>query len=266
MSVGGLIGIVFYLSWENVAVFLALCALTLCGGHSLGMHRKLIHDSFECPRWLLRFGVYLGTLVGLGGPHTMMYSHDLRDWAQRQNACHSYLRHGEAPLKDFWWQVHCDLELDHPPDFLASKEYLNDPVLRVLQRTSILQNVLLTLVLFSFGGIGLVLWGVCLRVAISIFGHWAVGYVAHNHGPCEFHNEGAAVQGHNVPGLGLMTFGECWHNNHHAFPESAKLGLMRGQSDPGWWVLKALEKMGLVSNLNVPNALHLDVKTAATHP
>lgn len=102
MSIGGLAGVVFYLSWGNVAIFIALCALTLCGGHSLGMHRKLIHDSFGCPKWLMRFGVYLGTLVGLGGPRTMMYSHDLRDWAQRQNECHSYLRHGEAPLKDFW--------------------------------------------------------------------------------------------------------------------------------------------------------------------
>lgn len=150
-------------------------------------------------------------------------------------------------------QVHCDLKLDNSPEFLPSGEYLDDNFLKVLQRTSILQNVLLAIVLFAFGGIGCVLWGVCLRVAISIFGHWAVGYVAHNHGPREFHNAGAAVQGHNVPGLGFMTFGECWHNNHHAFPESAKLGLRNGQSDPGWWVLKGLELIGLVWDLNVPD-------------
>ena len=264
MAAGGIAGLIFYLSWANLALFLGLCALTLCGGHSLGMHRKLIHDSFQCPRWLMRFGVYLGTLVGLGGPRTMMYSHDLRDWAQRQSECHSYLCHGEAPLKDFWWQVHCDLRLDNAPDFMPSEDYQNDPILKILQYSSILQNVILAGILFSVGGIGFVLWGVCLRVAISIFGHWAVGYVAHNHGPRDFHNHGAAVQGHNVPGLGLMTFGECWHNNHHAFPESAKLGLMRDQADPGWWVLSGLSAIGLVWDLNVPNLDESPLKTTVS--
>ena len=45
--------------------------------------------------------------------------------------------------------------------------------------------------------------------------------------------------------------GECWHNNHHAFPGSAKLGLEKGQSDPGWWVLIILSKIGLVKNLKL---------------
>ena len=64
--------------------------------------------------------------------------------------------------------------------------------------------------------------------------------------------EGAAVQGHNVRYFGLITFGECWHNNHHAFPGSAKLGLNPDQLDPGWLVLKALERMGLAGNLKQP--------------
>jgi len=77
-------------SWNAVLVFILLTGLVLCGGHSLGMHRKLIHDSFECPLWLARFGAYLGTLVGLGGPFTMMRTHDIRDWAQRQSICHPF--------------------------------------------------------------------------------------------------------------------------------------------------------------------------------
>ena len=54
-----------YFSWAAVLACLVLCIIILCGGHSLGMHRKLIHDSFDCPLWLARFGAYLGTLVGL---------------------------------------------------------------------------------------------------------------------------------------------------------------------------------------------------------
>ena len=63
-----------YFSWGAVLSYLGLSILILCGGHSLGMHRKLIHDSFDCPLWLARLGAYLGTLVGLGGPFTMMLS------------------------------------------------------------------------------------------------------------------------------------------------------------------------------------------------
>lgn len=54
-----------------------------------------------------------------------------------------------------------------------------------------------------------------------------------------------------MPWAGLVTFGEAWHDNHHAFPRSAKLGLLPGQPDPGWWVLRALERAGLVWDVHV---------------
>ena len=93
------------------------------------------------------------------------------------------------------------------------------------------------------------------RVTISIFGHWLVGYFAHNEGHQDWVVEGAAVQGHNVRFCGLITFGECWHNNHHAFPGSAKIGLGKDQLDPGWWVLMGLKSIGLVTGLSVPSNL-----------
>lgn len=257
MTAGWIIGGSLYFSWSAVAVFFALCALTLCGGHSLGMHRKLIHDSFDCPKWLERLGVYLGTLVGLGGPFTMMKTHDMRDWAQRQSACHAYFSHGSHILKDFWWQIHCRLDLCSPPEFSYPDKLTHDPYMIWLQRTALLQNVILASVLYAWGGWGFVAWGVCGRVSISIFGHWLIGYFAHNRGYQDWIIETASVQGHNIKYCGLLTFGECWHNNHHAFPESAKLGLYNGQVDPGWWVLKVFEKTGLVSNLVLPKDLPL---------
>jgi stearoyl-CoA desaturase (delta-9 desaturase) len=68
---------------------------------------------------------------------------------------------------------------------------------------------------------------------------------------------GAAVQGHNVRFTSLLTMGECWHNNHHAFPGSARLGLYRGEWDPGWWVLCALQRLGLAWQLRLPAHLPL---------
>lgn len=102
MALGWAVLGTLHFSVSAVAVFLILTAITLCLGHSLGMHRKLIHHAFETPKWVERCLVYLGTLVGLGGPFTMMYAHDIRDWAQRKPACHDFLSHGQGVVTDFW--------------------------------------------------------------------------------------------------------------------------------------------------------------------
>ncbi len=246
-----------YFSWSAVAVFFITSGITLCFGHSLGMHRRFIHRSFECPAWLEKSLVYLGTLVGLGGPFTMMYTHDLRDWAQRQTSCHDFLSHQRGILSDFWWQLHCDLHLEKAPSYRYPSELASSGFYRFIERTSMLQQLPLALLLFAFGGWGWVAWGVCARVTVSVFGHWFIGHLAHNTGHRDWHVEGAAAQGFNVRCCGLITFGECWHNNHHAFPGSAKLGLYPGQFDPGWLVLKLFETLGLVKGIREPKDLAL---------
>lgn len=66
---------------------------------------------------------------------------------------------------------------------------------------------------------------------------------------------GAAVQGRNIRLTSLLTMGESWHNNHHAFPGSARLGLFPGEWDPGWWTLVVLQKLGLVWEIRLSAAL-----------
>lgn len=185
----------------------------------------------------------------------MMRTHDMRDWAQRQAHCHDFFSHSSGIFKDFWWQVHCKLYLENSPDFAFPPKLTDDPFMIFLQRTAIVQQIPLAIALYLWSGWGFVFWGICGRVTASIFGHWLVGYFAHNEGHQDWIVDGAAVQGHNVRWCGLITFGECWHNNHHAFPESARLGVYKGQSDPGWWVLRTLEFIGLVQNLKTPHDL-----------
>lgn len=67
----------------GVAVFAVTAAATLCAGHSVGIHRLLVHRSFSARRWVEYVLVYLGTLVGMAGPSGMVRLHDMRDWAQR---------------------------------------------------------------------------------------------------------------------------------------------------------------------------------------
>jgi len=255
-----------HFSWSAVAVFLVSTGVTLCLGHSIGMHRKLIHGGFDCPSWLEKVLVYLGTLVGLGGPFTMMRTHDWRDWAQRQGQCHPFFSQQRDIVTDAWWQLHCKIHLDRPPGYHFPAKLVSNGFFRFIERTSMLQQIPIAILLFALGGWGWVAWGVCGRVAVSIFGHWLIGYFAHNTGHRDWHVNGAAVQGHNVPFCALITFGECWHNNHHAFPGSAKLGLFPRQFDPGWLVLRLLERVGLISNLRQPMSLppHLGQMQART--
>lgn len=252
MAAGWLAGGIIWFSWEAIGVFFVSAAITLCGGHSLGMHRKLIHDSFSCPAWLERMGVYLGTLVGLGGPFTMMYTHDIRDWAQRQHRCHDFFTHQGGFWRDAWWQLHCKLHLQSPPDFDYPADMTQSRFYSSIEKTAMLQQVPWAILLFLIGDAGWVAWGICGRVAVSISGHWLIGYFAHNRGHRDWHIDGAAVQGHNVRFCGLITFGECWHNNHHAFPQSAKLGLYPSQFDPGWLVLRLLRRLSLVGDIKLP--------------
>jgi fatty-acid desaturase len=243
------------ISLSAIAVFIATTAVTLCLGHSLGMHRKLIHDSFACPKWLEYFLVHCGVLVGMAGPFGMVRTHDLRDWAQRQPECHPYLRHGSHPLRDAWWQLHCELRLTHPPRFAPGAALSTSRTYRFMQRTWMLQQLPLGLLLFSLGGLPWVVWGISARVTVSVIGHWLVGYLAHNRGHVDNEVVGAAVQGHNVKWASYLTMGESWHNNHHAYPGSALLGLYDDQADPGWWVLNALLNVGLVWNIVLPEDL-----------
>jgi len=255
MALVGILGGYYTASIETLVVFLVTTTITLCFGHSLGMHRRFIHHSYECKKWVEYLFVYLGVLVGLAGPFGMMYTHDLRDWAQRQKKSHAYFGHKSSLLSDFFWQIHCDIELKHPPVFKLDASIRNSKFYHYLEKYWMFQQAPIALVLYLLGGIEWVIWGVCLRLTASITGHWLIGYFAHNKGQSDWHVKGASVQGFNIKFCGLITMGECWHNNHHAFPDSALLGIKSNQVDPGWWVLQLMEKLDLVWELKTPDDL-----------
>jgi stearoyl-CoA desaturase (delta-9 desaturase) len=238
-------------TWSALLVFMLLTGSSLMLGHSVGFHRRLIHRSFECPLWLERILVWVGTGVGMSGPLWMIRTHDLRDWAQRQDDCHDYLAHRRPMLIDGGWQLHCRLELDSPPEFDLGRVG-RDPFYRFLEKTWMLQQLPIALLLFAAGGWGWVIWGVCVRVSISVTGHWFVGHLAHRTGPQSWLVTDAGVQAHDVPWAAIPTMGEAWHNNHHAFPGSARIGLYPGQSDWGYAFIRLLERVSLAWDIALP--------------
>ncbi len=253
MLVAGLIGGGLYCSSVAVAVFLFLSVVTLCLGHSVGMHRLLIHRSFETFNWLEYLLVYLGTLVGMAGPMGMFRIHEIRDWQQNQKDCHSFAKHDVGFWRDAIWQMHCEQILTRPPDLQIEKRVTDNKFYRWLEATWRWQQLPLGIVLYAAGGLGFVFWGVCLRIAVSLTGHWCVVHIAHTRGERPYVLENIAIDGRNVRGFGLLTFGECWHNNHHAFPRSARMGHRADEIDPGWLIIRALMVVGLAWHVKVPD-------------
>ncbi|MBX9902034.1 MAG: acyl-CoA desaturase [Burkholderiaceae bacterium] len=252
MLVAALVGGAFTVTWQAILLYVLTTLAVLLFGHSLGSHRKLIHNSFECPKMIEYLFVYLGVQVGLAGPLGLLRQHELRDYAQRLPDCHAYLRHGSSFWKDAWWQLNCELRLDAPPVINLEPRIAKDNFYIFLEKTWMLQHLLVAVIFYTLGGWSFVFWGVCARVTSGVFGHWLIGYFAHNHGDMAFKVNGAAVQGKNIPWTSFLTMGESWHNNHHAYPGSAKLGIGKGEWDPGWWVLCAMEKFGLAWNIKLP--------------
>jgi stearoyl-CoA desaturase (delta-9 desaturase) len=255
MATAALVGGTLTFSGGAFALYVVSTAIVLLFGHSLGSHRKLIHDSFRCPHWLEYTLVYLGVQVGLAGPLGLLRQHELRDYAQRLPECHDYLRHGRPFWIDAWWQLACTLELRTEPTLVIEARIADDTFYRFLERTWMWQHLPWALLFYTWGGWSFVFWGVCARVTTGVFGHWLIGFFAHNHGEMRSSVEGAAVQGRNVRFTSLLTMGECWHNNHHAYPGSARLGLNPGEWDPGWWVLQGLARLRLASHFRLPEHL-----------
>jgi sn-1 stearoyl-lipid 9-desaturase len=258
-NMGFLIGAIvlgpLYFSWSAFVAFLLLSAVTLCIGHSVGFHRRLIHRSFDCPKWLERTMVYFGTLVGMGGPIWTIGLHDMRDWAQREANCHWFLRHGKPMWTEGFYYLNFKLNLTHPPGFDPGAEIVEDWFYQFLQKTWMLHQIPIALILYSIGGVSMLVWGVVVRVAACITMHWFISYFAHSRGPQDWHLVGAALQAHNVPIMAIPTMGESWHCNHHAFPSSACHGLYPGQIDIGFWYIQLLEKIGLAWNVKLPSNL-----------
>ena len=245
----------FYFTWGALFLFMALSGITLCTGHSVGFHRRLIHRSFQCPKWLEHLLLYMGTIVGIGGPIWTIKTHDTRDWSQRQPKCHDFLAHRQGMLRDAWYNLHCKFVLDKPPEFDPGPEIMDDKFILFLEKTWMLQQLPIAFLLYQVGGLSWVLWGGSVRVAACTTMHWFISYFAHTQGPQSWLVDGAGVQAYDVPIVAIPTFGESWHNNHHAFPASAKHGLYPGQIDLGWNFIQILEFLGLAWDVQIPSKL-----------
>ncbi len=253
------------------------CALltyaTLCLGHSVCLHRALIHRALVLHPLARRALLGLFALTGLGGPLSWIRLHAVRDHWQSRSPCPPYFAYRHALLRDFWWNLHCSFEPVEWSRYALDQALLRDPLLRWLQRFWWTIPLGFTALLVPLVG-----WPAALvlgpgRVAGGILGHWFIGYRTHRHGPQPFEIPGATEHGSNSTVLGWISFGEGFHNNHHAFPGSARIGMERWQFDLGWWSIRWMERLGIATEVRswcrgsaTSRARRADTPSAASRP
>jgi stearoyl-CoA desaturase (delta-9 desaturase) len=227
----------------------ALLAVTLCAGHSVGLHRGVIHGSYRCSKLLRGVLVYLFVHTGIGGPISWIRLHHLRDYQQNAARCPRFFRYEHSAARDYLWNLHLRFVPRDPSAYAIPQEDERDAWLSFLERTWPLHVIGLGVLLWVTCGAGVALVGVPLRVAVSVLGHWYIGFRAHKSGGVRYALDGSSEAGKNLPLLGVVSFGEGFHNNHHANPSSARMGEGRHEVDLGWYLILALERLGLVNDV-----------------
>jgi len=244
----GAVAALFMFSWRNLAVAAVMYYIATGLGISMGYHRLHTHRSYKIPLWLEYFFAVCGSLTLEGGPIFWVATHRLHHQFSDQAGDPHSPRDGA-----FWSHVGWILfgEANHnntrmmsryAPDLAKHKFYvfLNDyhwvPV------------TVTALAMWAFGGFSMMLWGTVLRVVFGLHATWAVNSATHMWGARRF---ATRDDSRNTWWVAIISFGEGWHNNHHAHPTSARHGLAWYEFDPSWLLVKALRFFGIAKAVQV---------------
>jgi stearoyl-CoA desaturase (delta-9 desaturase) len=232
-------------SWAAVGLAIFLHWVTGGLGITLGFHRLVTHRSFQAPKWLEYFFVFCGTLACQGGPIDWVGMHRLHHLHSDQVADPHDSNQG------FWWS-HMGWMLYEIPcrDEVAryTKDIFDDPVYRFLQNFFIPIQVALGVVLYWFGGWSFVVWGIFVRMVAVFHCTWLVNSATHQFG---YQSHDSGDRSTNCWWVALLTYGEGWHNNHHAFQHSARHGLKWWEVDMTWMTIQLLQTLGLAKKVRL---------------
>ena len=245
----------FYFTWQAFLLFIFLGWLTGGVGICLTYHRLLTHGSFKVPKPVEYVLTLCAVLASQGGPI---------NWVARHRIHHAYSDQEEdphSPRKGFWW-AHVfwlfryrplldDYELYVP----YAKDLASDPVLRFINSTHGLYQILLGIGLYFWGGLPFLLWGLFARTAFVYHITWFVNSATHLWG---YQNYDAKDDSRNLWWVALLAMGEGWHNNHHAFQRSAAHGLKWWEFDQTYLTIKLMEFFKLAREVHTPKNFQLE--------
>lgn len=255
-----------HLTGPRSLVSAALAVLTVGLGHAVGLHRGIIHRAFQTSPFWRGVLAYLSVQAGLGGPIAWLKSHYYRDYWQNQPHAPAYFRYDHPLWQDYHWNHHLALRSADDARYGLPPADLHDPWLNWLEKTWWLHVLGLAALVWWGAGFEAMAAVVCLRVGVSAVGHWFVTYVSHTSGYARYRVAGAAESGYNNVLLGALSFGEAFHNTHHAHPRSARMGTAWYELDLGWLLVRGMEALGLVWNVQAVGRTATQKPQAQPHP
>ena len=249
----------FYFSWSGLAVALILCWLTGGVGITLCYHRLLTHRSFRTPQWFRYFLTTIGCLAWQGGPVQWVGIHRIHHAHSDTDEDPHTPNHGFTWAHIFWC-MHNEGE-DGRKGVDAAKDLMREPVMRWINKYFWVFQFLLAGVLYAGGwaaqaylgwqtsGLSWVIWGIGVRTVLVYHGTWFVNSASHTWG---YQNYETGDRSTNLWWVSILSFGEGWHNNHHAVQRSAAHGLRWYEFDLTYWTIWVLEKIGLAWDVVLP--------------
>jgi fatty-acid desaturase len=236
-------------SWSALAVAAALAYVTGAIGVTLGYHRTLTHRSLRL-RWPLEYVVAtLGTLAMQGAPIEWVATHRVHHAHSDHEGDPHTTRRGVSWAHITWLLVKNRYVPSRAERARHCPDLVSDPYYRALSLLSVPLQVVLALVLLAIGGWPWVIWGIFVRLVFTYHTTWFVNSASHWSGYRTFKTDDRST---NSWWVALMSFGEGWHNNHHAFPFSARHGLAWFEVDLTWWHVKFLQMLRLADHVRVP--------------
>lgn len=243
---------VFCFSWSALGVVILLHWLFGSIGICLAYHRLLTHRGFQVPKWLEYVLTTIGAAALQGGPIFWVAGH-------RQHHLHTEDpdRDPYAASRGFWWSHMLWLFYQRPEVYdrkLYSRfapDLARDRYYRWLDQNFLLLQVPLAVLLYAIGGWPFVVYGVFLRAVVLWHSTWLINSATHLFGARRFDVPDGS---RNLWWAAILTYGEGWHNNHHAFPNVAKAGWRWWQLDMTWWAILILERAGLAKRIIRPPA------------
>ncbi len=240
----------WFFSWSALGVTIFLHWLFGSIGICLGYHRLLTHRSFQVPKWLEYIIATIGALAVQGGPIFWVASHRLHHAHPEDEAKDPY-----SARRGFWWSHMLWLFCQNQQffDYEAYKKFApdlaRDSFYRWLDRYFLLLQIPLGLLLYVLGGWSFVIYGMFLRLVLLWHSTWLINSASHLRG---YQTYGVDDGSRNLWWAALLTYGEGWHNNHHAQPNVAPAGRQWWEVDVTWWVIQVLKTFGLAKKVVMP--------------
>ena len=234
----GAIAAFFFIEPGAIVAALVLYCVAGMLGIGMGYHRLLTHRGYTTYKWVEYVLTWCGTLALEGGPIFWVATHRIHhQHSDRDGDPHT-------PREGTWWAhagwIITGAGLHHDASVLAryAPDLVRDRGHVALSRWHWTSSVVVGLGLLAFGGIPYVLWGTFFRTTAGLHATWLVNSATHKWGSRRFATRDDST---NNWWVALLTFGEGWHNNHHAHPTSARHGLAWYEVDLNWIGIRTLQ-------------------------